>query len=137
MKYDRRKFLAAAALATGAARQAVAAPVKPPRGKAEHVVFLWLGGGMAQIDTFDPKAQGDPKSKPKKAGSAYRSIQTAVKGVQFTEHLEKTAAENSAGAKADRIREKHLGLHKRSGHRSLLRLESVLVTAVTFLVELL
>jgi len=30
-------------------------------------------------------------------------------------HLEKTAAENSAGAKADRIREKHLGLHKRKG----------------------
>ena len=25
-------------------------------GKAEHCIFLWLGGGMGQIDTFDPNA---------------------------------------------------------------------------------
>ena len=27
----------------------------PPAGKADHVIFIWLGGGMSQIDTFDPK----------------------------------------------------------------------------------
>ncbi len=26
----------------------------PLRGTAEHVISIWLGGGMGQIDTFDP-----------------------------------------------------------------------------------
>ena len=51
--------------------------------------MIWLGGGMAQIDTFDPKAEGDPKAK--KAGSYYPSIDTAVPGVQVCEHLQHTA----------------------------------------------
>ena len=56
-----------------------------PIGKAEHVISIWLGGGMGQIDTFDPKKKGDPKAK--KAGSYYESIETAVPGVQLCEHL--------------------------------------------------
>ncbi len=61
------------------------------RGKAEHCIFIWLGGGMAQIDTFDPKKRGNPKASPKVPGSDYASIDTVVPGVQFTEHLAKTA----------------------------------------------
>ncbi len=61
------------------------------RGKAEHCIFLWLGGGMAQIDTFDPKARGDAKASPKKAGCYYDSVETAVSGVRFCEHLSRTA----------------------------------------------
>jgi 5-methylcytosine-specific restriction protein A len=34
-------------------------------------------------------------------------------------HREKTAAENSAGAKADRTRLKHLGLHKPKGRQRI------------------
>lgn len=60
-------------------------------GKAEHCIFFWLGGGMAQIDTFDPKRLGDAHSKPSKAGSYYQAIDTAVPGVQVTEHLAQTA----------------------------------------------
>ena len=60
-----------------------------PLGKAEHCIMIWLGGGMAQIDTFDPKAMGDAKAK--KAGSYYKSIDTAVPGVQVCEHLSETA----------------------------------------------
>lgn len=58
-------------------------------GKAEHVISIWLGGGMAQTDTFDPKRLGDPKTK--KAGSYYPSIDTAVPGVRVCEHLSKVA----------------------------------------------
>lgn len=61
----------------------------PLSGKAEHVISIWLGGGMGQIDTFDPKTQGDPKKK--KAGSYYRSIETSVNGVRLCEHLSQTA----------------------------------------------
>ena len=51
--------------------------------------MIWLGGGMAQIDTFDPKAVGDAKAR--KAGSYYPAIDTAVPGVQVCEHLKHTA----------------------------------------------
>ena len=37
------------------------------RGKAEHVISIWLGGGMAQTDTFDPKRLGDPEEYAKLA----------------------------------------------------------------------
>ena len=59
------------------------------RGKAEHVISIWLGGGMGQIDTFDPKRKGDPKTR--KAGAYYDSIDTAVPGVQLCEHLKTLA----------------------------------------------
>lgn len=55
------------------------------KGAAEHVISIWLGGGMGQIDTFDPKRQGDPKSK--QPGAYYRSIETSVPGVMLCEHL--------------------------------------------------
>lgn len=86
---DRRQFIATAGAATLAATGRGAEPQPGPRGKAEACIFIWLGGGMAQIDTFDPKKVGDPKAK--KAGSAYESIPTAVAGVRVCEHLRKTA----------------------------------------------
>jgi hypothetical protein len=46
---------------------------------------------MGQLDTFDPKAKGLNKGTPKKAGSLYDSIPTAVRGVRVCEHLKKTA----------------------------------------------
>ena len=46
---------------------------------------------MGQIDTFDPKAKGESKGTPKKAGSLYDSIPTAVRGVRVCEHLPQTA----------------------------------------------
>lgn len=55
-----------------------------PKGGAEHCLFIWLGGGAAQIDTWDPKRRGDGK---KVAGSAYDSIGTAIPGVKVCEHL--------------------------------------------------
>lgn len=60
-----------------------------PMGKTEHVISIWLGGGMGQIDTFDPKRKGDPKEKI--PGSYYDSIDTAVPGVQLCEHLPRMA----------------------------------------------
>ncbi|MGV3756636.1 MAG: DUF1501 domain-containing protein [Verrucomicrobiota bacterium] len=60
-----------------------------PKGKAEHCIFMWLGGGMSQIDTFDPKKRGNPKTK--QAGTDYDVIPTAVPGVKVTEHLPNSA----------------------------------------------
>src|SRR5438105_6144705 len=96
MSFTRRKFLALSAQ-TGFAAYAsrVFADEKPkdaksaPRGKAEHCIFIWLGGGAAQIDMWDPKRLGDPKKRI--TGSAYEAIPTAVKDVQITKHLSRCA----------------------------------------------
>lgn len=93
---SRRQCLAALTAATLCPRplSAVAAgetDAQPTlRGQVEHVVSIWLGGGMGQIDTFDPKRRGDPQRKL--AGSYYDAIETAVPGVQVCEHLPRLAA---------------------------------------------
>jgi hypothetical protein len=89
--FNRRKFLAAGAAAgCGLALPDTAiAKNKPIEGKVEHVISIWLGGGMGQIDTFDPKRKGDPKKKL--SGSYYDSIETAVPGVRVCEHLPQLA----------------------------------------------
>ena len=93
---DRRSFLkqssifSAAALA-GRSVSAESTATKLPKGTAEHVIFIWLGGGMSQIDTFDPKRRGNSKASPKVAGSEYGTVDTVVPGVQFCEHLHRTA----------------------------------------------
>ena len=89
MMMTRRQFtaaLSAGALWPAASARAVDAA---PRGKAEHVISIWLGGGMGQVDTFDPKRLGDPSRK--RAGSLYPSISTAVPGVLVCEHLKNLA----------------------------------------------
>lgn len=90
----RREFvksglLGAAAVALGAAGPSrVVAKSPPPRGKAEACIMLWLGGGAAQIDTFDPKQRGDGKKKP---GSYYDAIPTAVRDASVSQHLARVA----------------------------------------------
>ena len=64
-------------------------PVHFPKGKAEHCIHIWLGGGAAQVDTWDPKVLGDAKTK--KAGSYYPAIDTVMPGVQVCEHLSRCA----------------------------------------------
>jgi len=88
---NRREFLTRASLAAGALalpRIGHAAP-SIPMGKAEHCVFIWLGGGMSQIDTFDAKpTRGDGK---KVAGCYYDIIDTAIPDAKFSEHLPQLA----------------------------------------------
>ncbi len=67
------------------------------KGKAKSCIFIWLGGGAAQIDTWDPKVVGDPKQGNRKPGSAYPSIPTAIQGVSVCEHLPKMAARLDRG----------------------------------------
>ena len=72
---NRRTFLtqaAALAAATTLPRGLGAAPgslssssvVAAPRGQAEHCIFIWLGGGMAQIDTLIRKNAATPRLRP-------------------------------------------------------------------------
>lgn len=88
--FSRRQVLAAgsaSALAASLGQRGAASEIIS--GRAEHVISIWLGGGMGAGDTFDPKTKGDPAKK--QAGSYYDSIETAVSGVRVCEHLKQVA----------------------------------------------
>ena len=92
-EFLRRTIFAGAGVSSGLGLPQLLAATKReeiiyPKGKAEHCIFVWLGGGAAHIDTWDPKRVGDGK---KVAGSAYPAIDTAIPGVQVCEHLKDCA----------------------------------------------
>lgn len=60
---------------------------------ADSVVVLWMGGGMAHTETFDPKRYTpfEVGLDPKRVLSTFPSIPTRVDGIRFTEGLERIA----------------------------------------------
>src|SRR5205085_9878234 len=90
---NRRVFLSASAATAALAIAPAAGKAEAVRnaslGKAEHCIFVWLGGGAGQIDTWDPKQLGDPKAK--KAGSYYPAMDTAIPGAKVCQHLSRCA----------------------------------------------
>src|SRR5262249_53904481 len=109
VRQNRRDFLKSAsaatlaALAAGAPRELLADGGKPgARGQAtaDTVILLWMAGGMAHTETFDPKrytpfATGLPSEK---VLSTFPAIPTTVDGIQFAQGLEKIAAVMDRGA---------------------------------------
>ena len=69
--------------------RAAAAPAKGrPKsfGKAKNCIILYLSGGPAQLDTFDPKPDA-----PAEIRGEFNPIATAVPGMNFTELLPQSA----------------------------------------------
>src|SRR5580698_1679197 len=98
--WNRRDFLKTAsaatlgALAAGYPRQILAREESPITPTADTVIVLWMAGGMAHTETFDPKRYV-PFSKGMPANdmlSTFPSIDTAVDHIKFSQGLEKTAA---------------------------------------------
>jgi hypothetical protein len=97
--FNRRDFLKTAsaatlgALAAGYSRPIFAAEAAP-KATADTVIILWMGGGMAHTETFDPK-RFVPYEKgldPNRVLSTFPSIDTAVDNIKFSQGLEKLAA---------------------------------------------
>ena len=101
----RREFLAktaaasAAALAMSAPR-AMAAGSSRPEAKADCCILLWMAGGMAAPDTFDPK-----RYLPFEVGvpaeqiiSTFPAIDTVVDPIKFTAGLENIAGVMDRGS---------------------------------------
>jgi hypothetical protein len=97
----RREFLRAtsaaalAAMASGEPRLATAddANPSPPLPRADACILLWMAGGMASPDTFDPKRY-QPFEKGlavERVMSTFPAIDTAVDNIKFTEGLEHLA----------------------------------------------
>ena len=91
------KKLAAATTATlamGAPRLLANEKVVHPKATADSCILIWMGGGMAAPDTFDPKRyQPFEKGVPvKNILSTFPAIPTAVDGVKICQGLEQIAS---------------------------------------------
>jgi uncharacterized protein (DUF1501 family) len=83
-----------AALAGNAPRLLAAKQATQLRPKADCMILLWMAGGMAHTETFDPKRHTDfTKGVEAKAVlSTFPSIKTKVDGIELTEGLERIAS---------------------------------------------
>jgi hypothetical protein len=96
---DRRHFMRASAAATFAAlmggdpRQLFAEKAAAIKPTADTFILLWMAGGMAQTETFDPKKKTayQPGLPGDKVLSTFDSIPTAVDNIRISEGLEQIA----------------------------------------------
>jgi hypothetical protein len=99
-KIERRDFLkmlggaSAAALAMNEAPVLRAADATAPVATADCLVLLWMAGGMAHTETFDPKnyLPFEPGIESKRVLSTFPAIPTSVDGIKFTAGLEEMAS---------------------------------------------
>src|SRR3954447_5529248 len=99
-KFSRRNFLKTASAATLGAMAAnfprglLADDAKPnPKPTADSVIVLWMGGGMAHTETFDPKRYTpfEKGLESKAVLSTFPSIDTVVDNIKLSQGLEKIA----------------------------------------------
>jgi hypothetical protein len=96
---SRREFLKTASVATLAALAARsprlygAEPLEKITPTADTVIVLWMAGGMAHTETFDPKhyLPFEKGMEPKGLLSTFPAIDTAVDNIKFSQGLEKLA----------------------------------------------
>lgn len=81
-RLSRRQWLGTTAGALGLFGSAIAA--EQAKKQRKQVLFIWLDGGMSQLETWDPK----PNTQ---FGGPFRAIGTSVPGIQVSELLPKTA----------------------------------------------
>ena len=123
---SRRDFLKTAstatlaALAAGAPRslfaEQVVAKIAPT---ADRVIVLWMAGGMAHTETFDPKRYTPYAAglNPNEVLSTFPSIPTAVDGVRFSAGLEQLASVMDRGTLVRGMQAADLGFILHSRHQ--------------------
>src|SRR5918996_3784758 len=104
-RLTRRGFMGATAAATLGAlagrEPAFAQGSNPPRKPtADAVIVLWMAGGMAQTETFDPKRYTpfERGVKTDRVLSTFPSIDTAVDNIKISQGLERVARVMDRGA---------------------------------------
>ena len=123
-RLSRRGFMGATAAATLAALvgrepQLVASPAARRAASADAVIVLWMAGGMAQTETFDPKrytpfAPGVPVQD---VLSTFPTIDTAVDHIKFTQGLERIGGVMDRGAVIRSFTAADLGFILHSRHQ--------------------
>src|SRR6476659_8937307 len=121
---SRRCFMGATAGATlsalvGREPRLQASQARPATATADAVIVLWMAGGMAQTETFDPKRYTpfEPGVPIERVLSTFPSIPTAVDGIQFTKGLEQIASVMDRGAVIRTFNAADLGFILHSRHQ--------------------
>jgi hypothetical protein len=106
--WDRRTFLKTASAATLSALAArfpqallaAEAEAAKPKATADRLIILWMAGGMAHTETFDPKryAPFETGMPSNSVLSTFPAIDTAVDHIKFSEGLEKIGRVMDRGA---------------------------------------
>src|SRR6478735_2830460 len=124
-RVSRRTFMGATAGATLAAlvgrepQRLDASQARPTTATADAVIVLWMAGGMAQTETFDPKRYTpfEPGVPIEKVLSTFPSIPTAVDGIRFTQGLERIASVMDRGTLIRTFNAADLGFILHSRHQ--------------------
>jgi len=98
-QWNRRDFIKTASGATlsammaGFPRQLQAEAEEKITPTADSVIVLWMAGGMAHTETFDPKryVAFEPGLKPDQVLSTFPQVDTVVDNIKLTEGLENIA----------------------------------------------
>lgn len=120
----RRDFLKATGAATLAAWGAGApnllrAAEEAPRATADTLIVLWMAGGMAHTETFDPKLYTpfEPGLPSSRVLSTFPTIDTAVDNIKFAAGFEKIASVMDRGALIRSYQAGDLGFILHSRHQ--------------------
>ncbi len=81
---NRRQLLGALAGAAGTVALGGRSLAEEAQAQRKQVLFIWLDGGMSQLESWDPK----PRTE---FGGPFRSIQTSATGIQLSELMPYTA----------------------------------------------
>src|SRR5436305_3841151 len=120
---SRRGFLGATGAATLAALTGRApllqAATEKLNATADTVILLWMAGGMAQTETFDPKRYTEYQSgiKSNDVLSTFKPIDTAVDNIKFSEGLERIGRVMDRGTLIRSYRGGDLGFILHSRHQ--------------------
>jgi hypothetical protein len=124
---SRRDFLktlagaaAASALGHSGARPTFADSDKSaPKATADAMILLWMAGGQAHTETWDPKTYTpfEKGMEAKAVGSTFRSIPTSVDGLKISEGLPECAKVMHLGTLIKTFQPANLGFILHSRHQ--------------------
>ena len=121
-RVSRRGFMGATAGATLAAlagREPQLRAASQPAASADAVIVLWMAGGMAQTETFDPKRYTpfEPGVRVDRVLSTFPTIDTAVDHIKFTQGLERIGSVIDRGTVIRTFQAADLGFILHSRHQ--------------------
>lgn len=121
-RLSRRRFMGATSAATLAALagrepQMLKAADRP--ATADSIIVLWMAGGMAQTETWDPKRYTPfaPGVRTERVLSTFPSIDTAVDNIKISQGLERVARVMDRGALIRTFQAADLGFILHSRHQ--------------------
>ena len=122
--FSRRGFMsrgvtAAATLAALTGREPQVVRAAAPEATADSIIVLWMAGGMAQTETFDPKRYTpfEPGVRTERVLSTFPAIDTAVDNIKISQGLERVAKVMDRGSLIRTFQAADLGFILHSRHQ--------------------